>query len=482
MDFVCNLGFVFWNLRFIYNITHKVENKEMIDKPKLEAKLNLSDATLLVIGAVIGSGIFLTTGIIAQSLPSPVMILSVWIIGAILSLFGGLTLGELGAMMPNAGGQYVYLREAYGKFAAFLYGWTTFLVLQTGGIAALAVGFAEYLSFFIPGFGLDQMLFGQGSIPISYGQLVAVISILVLTLINYYGIRTGSIVQNFLTILKLLAIMILILAGFIVTSAGYGVPDRMETLVFPEGTALLSAIGVALIAVLWTFDGWYAVNNVASEIKKPGRNIPLSLMIGLSVIGLVYLLVNIFYVTVLPVTEMAGVVRIGEKATTVAFGPAAGIAMNGLILISILGCLSATILFGPRVYYAMGEDRIFFKSFARVHPRYHTPGTAIVWQGVWSSILCLTGTYEQLFTYVTFTVLVFFIAATLAIFRLRKIKPDAERPYRTWGYPVIPAIFGFAMLLIAGNSLLEKPLESLLGLLIIFTGFPVYYYWSKIRI
>jgi len=451
----------------------------MADKPKLEARLNLGDATLLVVGAVIGSGIFLTTGIIAQSLPSPPMILLVWIVGGVLSLFGGLTLAELGAMMPEAGGQYVYLREAYGKTAAFLYGWTTFLVLQTGGIAALAVGFAEYLSYFIPGFGLNSMLIDSTVLQVSYGQVVAVMSIVVLTLINYYGVRTGSTVQNFFTILKLLAIGILILAGLFVSHEAGRSAEPVTLLTMPEGIAIIPAIGVALIAVLWTFDGWYAVNTVASEIKNPGRNIPLSLIFGLSLIGIVYLLVNIFYVSILPVSEITGVLRIGEKATSAAFGESAGAAMNGLILVSIFGCLSATILFGPRVYYAMAEDGIFFKSFARVHSRYHTPAVAIIWQGIWSSLLCLTGTYEQLFTYVIFTVMVFFIAATFAIFRLRKINPDAQRPYRTWGYPVVPAVFGLAMTFIAVSSLLEKPVESFLGLLIILIGLPVYYYWSK---
>jgi len=298
-------------------------------------------------------------------------------------------------------------------------------------------------------------------------------------MINYYGVKTGSTVQNFFTLLKLAAIFILVFAGFFFAGKDTRVPDQIGSVNLPAGMSLFSAIGVAFIAVLWTFDGWYAVNNVASEIKNPGRNIPWSLIAGLSLIGIVYLLINIFYISVLPVSEMAGVVRIGEEATTAAFGRNAGASMNGLILISILGCLSATILFGPRVYYAMADDGIFFRSFARVHPHYHTPGNAIIWQGIWSSLLCLTGTYEELFTYVTFTVVVFFIAATLAIFRLRKIRPGADRPYRTWGYPVIPAVFGLAMLLIAGNSLLEKPVESFIGLLIMLAGLPVYYYWSK---
>jgi APA family basic amino acid/polyamine antiporter len=449
------------------------------EKPKLLEKLNLFDATRLVIGSVIGSGIFLTSGIIAQSLPSPGWILFVWFLGAILSLFGGLTFAELGGMFPEAGGQYIYLREAYGPLAGFLYGWTAFLIIQTGGMAALAVGFAEYFAYFFPAFSLDKYLIDVGVVTVSSGQILAVLSIGILTLINYFGIRSGTIVQNIFTIFKLIAIGILVIAGMYVTMSSGEMSSSITSPTILSGSAFLAAVGVSLIAVIWTFDGWYSVNAVASEIKNVKRNLPLSLIIGITAIGIVYLLVNIFYLIILPIDEMAGVVRIGEKATSFAFGSTAGTLMAGLILISILGCLSATIIYGPRIYYAMANDGLFFKKFAYVNPRYHTPSIAIIWQGVFASLLCLTGSYEQLFTYVVFAVLLFFVGVVAAVFVLRHRRPDAERPYRVWGYPVVPGLFGLIIIWIMINTLLERPVESVLGLVLIVIGLPVYFYWRR---
>jgi APA family basic amino acid/polyamine antiporter len=457
-------------------MANTMENEKTI---KLLKKLSLFDATLLVIGSVIGSGIFLTSGIIAQSLPSPGWILFVWFFGALLSLFGGLTFAELGAMIPEAGGQYAYLREAYGPLAGFIYGWTSFLIIQTGGIAALAVGFAEYCAYFIPAFSLSNYLIDMGGLTVSTGQLLAVVSICILTLVNYFGIRSGSVVQNFFTILKLTAIAILVIAGLymVLTSGESKIFESSSTI--PKGSTLLTAIGISLIAVLWTFDGWYSVNSVASEIKNVKRNLPLSLFIGISTIGIIYFFVNLFYVSTLPMSEMAGVVRIGEKATTFTFGPSAGTLMAGLILISILGCLSATIIYSPRIYYAMAADGLFFKKFAVVHPKYHTPSVAIIWQGIFASFLCLTGSYEQLFTYVVFAMLLFFVGVVAAVFILRRTNPDAERPYRVWGYPIVPVLFGLIIFWILINTLIERPMESALGLILIVVGLPVYFYWKR---
>jgi APA family basic amino acid/polyamine antiporter len=455
------------------------EEMDAESRPGLLAKLNLFDATLLVIGSVVGSGIFLTTGIIAESLPSASWILFAWILGSIISLFGGLTMAELGAMMPEAGGQYIYLRAAYGPLVGFLYGWTTFLVTQTGGIAAMAVGFADYLSCFLPFLSLKHTLFTCIGFDISAGQVTAAITIAILTVINYFGIRSGSLVQNFFTVLKILAITVMVFIGFYIL-LGETPAARPDTAVsLPPGISVLPAVGVALIAVLWTFDGWYSVNSVASEIKNVKRNLPLSLILGLSITGIIYILVNIFYVLALPMSEMRGTVRIGEKAATYLFGDMYASGMSGLILISILGCLSATIIFGPRIFYALARDRLFFKSFAQVNLRYHTPGVAIIWQGLWSGLLCLTGSYEQLYTYVIFASLMFYIACALAIFVLRRKRPEAERPYRVWGYPVVPVLFGLAMFLIAINSLIEKPIESFFGIGLMLIGLPVYFFWKK---
>jgi len=452
---------------------------EIDKKPKLLARLNLFDATLLVIGSVIGSGIFLTSGIIAQSLPSPEWILFFFILGAVLSLFGGLTFAELGAMIPEAGGQYVYLREAYGPLAGFMYGWTAFLIIQTGGIAALAVGFAEYFAYFVPDFSLDNYLIDVGVLTVSSGQILAVASIAILSFVNYFGVRSGTVVQNIFTILKLFAIGILVIAGLYVALSSGETIGSITTPSVPSGSALITAVGISLIAVLWTFDGWYSVNAVASEIKNVKRNLPLSLFIGITLIGIIYLLVNILYVATLPMDEMTGVVRIGEKATSFAFGATAGTLMAGLILISILGCLSATIIYSPRIYYAMANDGLFFKKFADVHPKYHTPSIAILWQGIFASLLCLTGSYEQLFTYVVFGVLLFFVGVVAAVFILRRTRPDAERPYRVWGYPVVPGLFGLIIIWIMINTLIEKPVESVLGLVLIVIGLPVYLYWQR---
>ena len=444
----------------------------------LLAKLNLADATLLVMGAAIGSGIFLTSGIIAQSLPHAGWILFVWFLGMVLTLFGGITLAELGTMMPQAGGQYVYLREAYGSLAGFLFGWMWILAMQSGGVAALGIGFAEYLSYFLPSLSLQNVFWEVPGLQFSFGQMVAVTSIAVFTAVNYFGIRSGSTVQNFFAVIKILAIAALVLGGLLFI-AGSSQPANVQALAVPSGMSLIAAVGLSLIAVIWTFDGWYAVNVVASEIRNVQRNLPLSLILGITLTGIIYLLVNWFYTRALPMPEMAGTLRIGEKATTWMFGPAAGTAISALILISILGCLSATIIFGPRVFYALARDGLFFKSLARVHPRYHTPGNAIIAQGVWAGVLCLSGTYEQLYTYVVFAMLLFYVALALAVIVLRKKQPTAERPYKVWGYTVVPILFGLAMLGIMINTLIEKPFESVIGLILLLAGLPVYFFWRK---
>ena len=451
----------------------------MSGKPELIAKLSLFDATLLVIGSVVGSGIFLTTGIIAESLPDPVLILTVWLVGAVLTLFGGLTLAELGAMIPEAGGQYVYLRTAYGPLAGFMYGWLSFFIIYSGGIAALGVGFAEYLSYFFPTLGLQNLLLKFSFISISAGQLVAMIGIVALTAINYLGVRSGSTVQNIFTVIKIFAIAILVAAGIIAISGNYSASQELIAGNNEMPQNIIAAFGVALIAVLWTFDGWYNINPIASEIKNPQKNLPRSLILGIVFIGIIYILVNLFYIQALRIDEMAGVVRIGEKATTSMFGTMFGTIMTAVILISILGCLSATILPGPRIYYAMAKDGLFFKSFSKVHPKYHSPSVAVIWQGIIASILCVSGTYEQLYTYVIFSTLLFYIALAAALFVMRKKKPDMPRPYKVWGYPVVPVIFGLSMLLIAINTLFEKTLESMVGIVLLFLGWPVFRYWQR---
>lgn len=451
------------------------------EKPRLLRKLNLLDATFLVIGGVVGSGIFMTTGFISEYLPSPGLILIVWLIGGFIAISGALSFAELGAMYPKSGGQYLYLREAYGPLEGFLYGWGYFWVIACGGNAALAVGFGEYFGYFFPSLSTQTYLLKLNIAGLSYslsaGQLVAVASILFLSTINYFGITSGIIVQNIFTFLRIAAVAILVVLGLSIgRKSGITNFDQL----FAGGGAFdFRLFGLALIAVLWTYDGFYSVSCTAEEVKKPARNIPLGLLLGALSVTVIYLLVNIVYILALPVEKMKGVARIGELASTQLFGPTATLFIAATIMISIFGCLSASILYSPRVYFAMAEDRSFFQNMAFVHPRYRVPTKAILWQAVWSSLLCLSGTYQALFEYVVFALVIFFAATGLAVIILRFKQPQAKRPYKTWGYPIIPLIFILINLGVFLNTIMAQPLKSLVGLMILLIGIPAFLYWKS---
>jgi APA family basic amino acid/polyamine antiporter len=443
-------------------------------------KLNLLDSTFLVIGAIVGSGIFMTTGFIAEYLPSPGMILLVWLVGGFFALSGALAFAELGAMFPRAGGQYIYLREAYGPGAGFLYGWGFFWVIECGGIATLAVGFAEFFGYFVPVLSTKTYLFEWNIAGFHYslstGQLVAVFSIVILSAVNYFGIKSGIVVQNVFTFLRIGAIAALVALGFLLGKKS-GVSNFGQ--LFPaQGAFPFRLFGLALIAVLWTYDGWYSVNCTAEEVKNPERNIPLGLILGTLCVTLIYVLMNVIYIVALPVERMKGVTRIGELASTQLFGATATQFIAATIMISIFGCLSATIIYGPRVYFAMAEDRAFFKSMAYVHPKHRVPTKAILWQAVWSSLLCFSGTYKGLFEYVVFALVIFFAGTGLAVFVLRFKRPEAPRPYKAWGYPALPFLFVVINLGIFLNTVWAQPIKSLVGLLILCAGIPAFLYWK----
>lgn len=448
----------------------------------LERKLNLFDSAMIMMGIVIGSGIFLTTGIMATSIPSPGLILLAWLVGGLLTLAGALTYAELGAALPEAGGQYVYLREAFGPLVAFLFGWVLFLVYMTGGIAALALAFSEYLSYFFPFFSSENLVFSlkiSESIHygLSTGQLLGVILITFLTVVNIWGLILGKSLQNFLTVIK-----IVMIGGLIIFGLTLGQGEWFSLQLSPSGHTfweLLSGFGVALIAVTWAFDGWNNVNFVAGEIKNPGRNLPLALVLGTLSVTTLYLLVNLLYFYALPLEKVAGVVRIGEKATSALFGGPSGALISVLILISIFGALNGSVLAGGRVYYAMAKDGLFFSSAATINRRFRTPSFALAIQALWSCFLVIMGKFEQILTYAMFVAIIFWIAAAAAVFRLRKIRPDLKRPYKTWGYPVVPGLFIIASLGIILNTLIQKPTEAGAGLLVTLTGLPVYFYWKK---
>jgi APA family basic amino acid/polyamine antiporter len=437
--------------------------------------LSTWDGALLTIGSIVGTGIFLTTSDMARVLPHPGLILLVWLAGGLLTLAGALTYGELGAMYPRAGGLYHYVREAYGPLCGFLYGWTAFLVIMSGGIAALGVAFGEYLGSFLPFFSTGNVLLslpvGSWTWTLSGGQVAAVLAIVILTAVNHLGLKEGAWVQNTLTVLKIGSIVVFVALGLFVPAKV--VPD----LYGPVGTVpggLLTAFGVAMIAALWTYDGWYGLTCSAGELRDPGRSLPRGLIFGTAAVMVFYLLLNLVYARALSVPAMAESPRIAETAAAVLFGAGAARLISAAVLISTFGCLSATILYTSRIYLPMAEDGLFFKSLARVDPKYRTPVACLWAQTAWSVVLTVSGSYSQLYTYVIFASVVFHAMTAAAVFILRIRQPDRPRPYRAWGYPVVPALFILACLLLIGNTLMESPVESLWGLGIVALGLPAY--------
>ena len=451
----------------------------------LKRQLGLFDAAMILCGIVIGSGIFTSTGLMAAYLPSPGWILVIWLVGGLLTLAGALTFAELGAALPRAGGHYAYLHEAFGPMWGFLCGWILFLVYMSGGIAALAAAFSEYLGGMWPLVSTRRILWsldlGWGSDGfvwrVSAAQLAAVVAIQALTWVNWWGVREGKWVQNVLTVVKIAVLVVLAGAGL---ASGRG-----QAIVWdwaPAGMSfggLLLACGAGLVAVSWAFDGWNNVNFAAGEIRNPQRNLPRALLLGTAGVTLLYFLVNLVYFRALAVAEMAGQVRVAELAAARLFGEPAGNLLAGAILISILGSLNGSILTGPRIYFAMARDGLFFRQAGIVHPRNRTPGRAIVIQGIWASLLAVTGTFSQLFTFVMFVSILFWIAAAGAVIKLRRSRPDLPRPYRVPGYPWVPILFMIASAGILVSSLLESPAESLAGLLLTALGIPVYRLWRR---
>lgn len=446
---------------------------------QLVRAIGLSGATLLVIGSVLGSGIFLTTGIMMQELPSTTLVLMAWTAGGLLAMAGGLTYAEMGSMFPRSGGLYVFLSEAYGPVLGFLFGWACLLVILTGSVAAVAVGFAEYFSYFVPSLGTDRVLLAMdmpwGPWSLSAGQLVAAASVILITAINYAGIKQGNLLNTVLTVVKiggLVAIPLLAIA--------YGQVEPVFTPVVPESVVRpLASFGVIMIAVMWTYEGWYYVAFAAGEIANPVRNVPRALIFGTLILTAIYVTVNVAYVYSMTVEQMSGVTRIAEQVVTVLVGPIGAALVAGSVVISTFGCNVAGIIASSRVCFAMGADGRFFRSVARVHPVYHTPHVALIVTSAWSVVLTLSGGYEALFTYVTFASVLFGTLGGVAIFVLRWRRPDAPRPYRALGYPIIPGLYVLGSFALVGNTLMERPTESIAGLGLVALGLPFYYYWSR---
>jgi basic amino acid/polyamine antiporter, APA family len=435
----------------------------------LDRTLSLKDLVFICMGTVIGSGIFLVPGaVLRQSDGAVGVALLVWFIAGILSLLGALTYGEMGAMRPDAGGLYVYIRDAFGPLPAFLYGWTVFIVVGSGSVATLAVAFTNYARQFIP---LSPLA----------AKLLAVAMIVVVMLINVRGTRQGATVQNWSTALK--AGAILVMSGLLLV-AGPGLASP-ETRWWPQTVdvgALAAGAGLAMIAVLWAYEGWQYVTFSAGEAIDPQRTFPRGIVTGTALVIGLYMLANVGYVAALGAGGVMQSNRVAAEAMATHFGDAAGKAIAAVILVSIFSAANGLTLTAPRMYYAMARDGVFFQRLAEVSPRFGTPAVAIVAGSVWAMLLAATGTFEQLLTYVVFISWVFFALAAMAIFTYRRREPNAPRPFRTPGYPVTPVLFIASALAIVLNTLVTQPQRGLIGLGGVALGIPVYFFWRSRRV
>ncbi|HYL15228.1 MAG TPA: amino acid permease [Terriglobales bacterium] len=487
--------------------------------------LGLTSATTLVMGSMIGSGIFIVSAEIAREVNSPALLIGAWLVTGLMTIVAALCYGELAAMMPRAGGQYVYLREALGPLWGFLYGWTLFLVIQTGTIAAVGVAFGKFLGVFFPAISstswilhfwkvppikVGPMVLGNMDVGLNTQNLVAIVVVIFLSIINIFGVKTGALIQNIFTIAKVSALAGLVLLGLFVgrnaqalaanfsghfwqnagLSAKHAIQVGMGGPTVLVGT--LTILAVAQVGSLFSADAWNNVTFTAGEVKNPSRNLPLSLALGTGVVILLYVLCNGIYLTTLRLDgspngttilergiKYATEDRVGTAVMTQMLGSRGGGLMAVAIMLSTFGCANGLILAGARVYYAMARDRLFFRNVARLHPSYKTPAVSLMVQMVWTCILCLSGTYGQLLDYIVFAVLVFYILTILGLFVLRRTHPQAERPYRAIGYPLLPAIYIVMAVFIDVVLLRYKPQYTWPGLIIVLIGIPVYYLWSR---
>ncbi|MGA1976384.1 MAG: amino acid permease [Bacteroidales bacterium] len=469
----------------------------------LQKRVNLFDGISIVAGAMIGSGIFIVSADVARNVGSPGWLLIVWAITGIITIIGAISYGELASMMPHVGGQYVYLKESYHPLIGFLFGWTTFLVIQCGSIAAVAVAFAKFSGVLFPWISDKNILFHEGPLIINSTMVVAIGMIAFLTWLNTRGIVTGKTVQNFFTSTKVIALLAVIAIGFFATKSIHSFEINRAVFwnagragangkFFPlEGFALVAALGTALVGSLFSADAWYNVTYISGEVINPKRNVPLSLFFGTLVVSVLYILINFIYIKILPLRgspdgtdvlsrgiQYATDDRVATSAMSVVFGNYAAVIMAIFIMVSTFGCNHGLILAGPRVYYAMARDGLFFRKVGTIN-KFGVPGFAIVIQGIWSILLCLSGTYSDLLDYVIFSVLIFFTLTILAIFILRKKRPDIPRPYKALGYPVVPAIYILTTVTIMTILLIFKPKYTGMGLLIVLIGIPVFYIWRK---
>ncbi|MBV7531798.1 APC family permease [Chitinophaga sp. sic0106] len=453
--------------------------------------LGLLDATMVVAGSMIGSGIFLVTAEIARNVGGAGWITAMWVLAGVVTLIAALSYGELSGMYPKAGGQYVYLREAYNPFIAFLFGWTQFSVIQTGTIAAVAVAFAKFTAYLVPGFSEKNILFESSLVDISAAQIVAIVSIVILTYINTRGVQHGKVIQTVFTLAKLLSLFGLIIFGFLIgakaeiwnanwenawSANSLSLTDGNMVTAALSGIGLLGAIAISMKGSLFSSDAWNNVTFIAAEIKNPKKNIGRSLFLGTLIVTIIYVSANLMYLAVLPIKEIAFAAndRVGVAAAEHIFGSTGSMVIAVMIMISTFGCNNGLILSGARIYYTMAQDKLFFKGAGELNAN-SVPAKGLWIQCFWASFLCLTGRYNDLLALVIFGVLLFYILTILGIFILRSKRPDIERPYKAFGYPVLPIVYIVVALALALLLLMFETRYTLPGLGIILMGVPLYY-------
>jgi APA family basic amino acid/polyamine antiporter len=451
----------------------------------LVQSLGLLDSTTLVMGSMIGSGVFIVAADIGRQVQSPGLFLMTWVVTALMTLVAALSYGELAAAMPHAGGQYVYLREAFGPLSGFLYGWTFFTVIQTGTIAAVAVAFAKFLGVFVPAVSADAWVFKIGHAGVNTQQLAAIALIVFLTWVNTKGLRTGSIIQNVFTIAKTGALAGLIILGIVAGRNPRAIQSNFGDLW--QGATLgwtsVRLVGVAMVGALFSSDSWHSVTFTAGEVKNPKRNLPLSLAIGVLAVSALYIGCNLVYLMALPLKDIQHAAEDRVATTVIAqiLGPVATQLMAIAVMVSTFGCNNGLILTGARVYYAMAGDGLFFKSVRKLDPETHAPVRSLWVQCLWACALTLTGRYGDLLDYVIFAVLLFYVLTIIGLFVLRRTRPTMARPYHAIGYPVLPALYIAAGVLIEGLLLVYKPNYTWPGLILVMLGVPVYWAWNRKR-
>ena len=448
----------------------------MTKPTELKRDLGLLAALAIVIGTVLSSGIFRVPQTMINNVGTVPMVFLVWVVGGVLSLVGALTYAELAAAMPGAGGEYVYLTEAWGPVWGFLYSWVQMWIGKSGSIATLATAFFEYTAHFIPEF--EKVWITIGPFPMKFGQVFALVLILVLGTVNYFGVRFGGGVQIAMTAVKLGLIAFVILAGIFYA---HPVGNSAASAPIPNVPPLATGFVAALVAALWAYDGWNNVGMVASEIKNPGRNLPLSLILGTSLVIGIYMLANWAYFRVLTPAEVGAHKLVAAEMMQRIQGPVGAGLVSIAAMISIFAALNGSILTGARVPYAAARDGLFFKAAAKVHPVFRTPGVSILMMSGWAALLVLSGKYDDLFNFVIFGSWILYAMATASVFVLRRKRPDLERPYKTLGYPIIPILFLIGAAALELSTLRDRPVQSLAGILLILLGLPFYWYWNRKR-